>query len=402
MSLIDLFLVRRSRRSSTALSKCTPTYRPRLEVLEVRQCLSVAAPTGLHAVALSPTEVKLTWHDVVGEQGFRIFRRDGTQSILVSSVARGVTAFTVTKLQPNTTQIFSVEAHDLTTSASSAWVAIMTPADPITAPTHVHITAITETSMTLQWTNARGATGYRIYGWDGANAIQIGTTTPNVPAFTVNNLTPGVSYHFYVQAFNNTNSAISDWVSAATLSPGITAPAELKTQVISTGTIGLSWKNVANAAGYRVYLWNGNASSTPVVIANLAANKTGFQATGLLPGTTYWFYVQAFKATNFANTAWVTATTVAAIPLEPPTNLAVQINGPNSVVLSWVEPARAAGYRVFEWTGTSWSLVTTVPVGTHTLPINSLTAHSTHWFYVQAFTDNFAEVSYSSAVFANL
>jgi hypothetical protein len=71
-------------------------------------------------------------------------------------------------------------------------------------------------------------------------------------------------------------------------------------------------------------------------------------------------------------------------------------------VLSWAEPARAAGYRVFEWTGTSWRLVTTVPAGTHTLPINSLTAHTTHWFYVQAFTDNFAELSYSSAVFANL
>ena len=82
MSLIDLFLLRRSRRSSTALSKCAPTYRPRLEVLEERQCLSVAAPTGLHAVAISPTEVKLTWHDVVGEQGFRIFRQDGTQPIL--------------------------------------------------------------------------------------------------------------------------------------------------------------------------------------------------------------------------------------------------------------------------------------------------------------------------------
>jgi hypothetical protein len=388
MSLIEFALHYRQKSGSQ-------TCRPIVEVLEVRQCLSVAAPTGLHAVALSPTEVKLTWHDVVGEQGFRIFRLDGTQSMLVSSVARGVTAFTVTKLPPNTTQIFSVEAHDLTTLASSAWVAIMTPADPITAPTHVHITAITQTSMTLQWTNANGATGYRIYGWDGANAIQIGTTTPNVPAFTVNNLTPGISYHFYVQA-------ISDWVSAATLSPGITAPADLKTQVISTSTIGLSWKNVANAAGYRVYLWNGNASSTPVVIANLAANKTGFQATGLLPGTTYWFYVQAFKATNFANTAWVTATTVAAIPLEAPTRLTVEINGPTSIVLSWVEPARAAGYRVFEWTGTSWGLVTTVPKGTHTLPINSLTAHLTHWFFVQAFTDNFAEVSYSSAVFANL
>jgi hypothetical protein len=398
MSLIDLFFRRRFEKTT----KNALVFRPRLEVLEERQCLSVAAPTGLQAVALSPTEVKLTWHDVAGEQGFRIFRWDGTNSILLTSVAKGVTTFTVQNLLPNQTQFFSIEAHDLTTSARTTWVSVMTPADPIKAPTNVHITGITQTMMTLQWTNATGATGYRIYSWDGARAIQIGTATPDVPAFVVKDLSPGVFYYFYVQAFNNTNAANSDWASAATLSTGITAPTNLKTQVIGTSTIGLSWNNVANASGYRVYIWDGNSNTTPSVIANLAANTTGFQATGLLPGKTYWFYVQAFKAADFANTAWVTATTVAAIPLEPPTQLAVQISGPNSVLLSWVEPARAVGYRVFEWTGSSWQLVTTVPAGTHKLPINGLTAMQTHWFFVQAFTDNFAEVSYSSAVFANL
>ena len=158
MSLIDLFFRRRFEKTT----KNALVFRPRLEVLEERQCLSVAAPTGLQAVALSPTEVKLTWHDVAGEQGFRIFRWDGTNSILLTSVAKGVTTFTVQNLLPNQTQFFSIEAHDLTTSARTTWVSVMTPADPIKAPTNVHITGITQTMMTLQWTNATGATGYRI------------------------------------------------------------------------------------------------------------------------------------------------------------------------------------------------------------------------------------------------
>jgi hypothetical protein len=398
MSLIEIFLPRRPRSSSAA--HCAQTCQPCVEVLEERQCLSIAAPSGLHAVAISATQVKLTWNDVVGEQGFRIFRWDGTQSILV--VGKGVTAYTVKNLQANASYFFSVEAHDLSTSARSSWVSIATPADAITVPTHVHIGAITQTSLTVQWTNASGATGYNVYSWDGNRAFLIGSTTPSVPSLKINNLTSGVAYYFYVQATNATNSVNSDWVSATTLSTGIAAPSNVKAQGVGPSNIALSWNNVANASGYTIYIWNGNANSSPTVLATLAAHTTGYQAIGLLPGATYWFYVQATSGGNFANSPWVTATTVAALPLQPPTQLSVNITGPNSVTLSWVEPARAVGYRVFVWAGTYWSQVMTVPAGTHTVPINGLGENLTHWFFVQAFTDNFAEVSYSIAVFANL
>lgn len=395
MSLIDIVLQRRPK-------SIAHTWRPTVELLEERQCLSVAAPAGLQLTALSPTQVKLTWGNVAGEAGYRIFRWDGIKSILVTTLNKDITTVTVGQLLPNTTQWFSVEAFDLSTSARSAWASINTPANAITAPTNLRVVGVTQTQINLAWNNATGALGYRVFGWDGTRAFLLGTTGPTVPAFTVNNLTSGVTYYFYVEAFNSTNTATSDWVSGTTSSAGISAPTNVKTQVLGASTIALSWNDGANETGYRIFRWDGNSATTPVVIANLAMNTTGFQATGLLPGRTYSFYVQAFNATNYANSPWVSASTPVALPLQPPTQLMVEITGPNSINLSWVEPARAIGYRVALWTGTFWSLVATVPAGTHKIPINGLASNRTHWFMVQSFTANDAETAYSSAVFVNL
>jgi hypothetical protein len=393
MSLIDVVLQRRLQ---------SKTYRPNFEQLEERECLSVAAPAGLQLAAVSSTQVKVSWNDVAGENGYRVYRWDGAKAVLMTTVVANIKTFTVTNLQPNQVQWFQVEAFDASTTARSIWASVKTPADVIAAPTNVRITGTTLTQVNLAWNNATGATGYRIFMWDGVRSTQIGTATPATPAFSVNNLRPGTVYYFFIQAFNATNTANSDWVSATTVAQGLTAPTNLQTQIIGPNTLGLSWNDVAAETGYRVFRWDGNRLTNPVVIANLSANTTGFQVTGLLPGTTYWFYVQAFNATSFANTAWVSAATAAALPLQAPIQLSVTNNGPNSVTLSWTEPARAVGYGVYIWTAFGWSHLTNVPRGTHSLPINGLAANQTHWFMVSSYTDGFAEVAYSQAVFAVL
>jgi titin len=394
MSLIDIVLQRR--RAKTARE-----YRPTAEVLEERQCPAVAAPTGFHLTALSISQVKLTWNDVAGELGFNIYQWNGTKSVLVASPAKGVTSFTIGALQPNTTYYFSVAAFDRATIAATPWEAVTTPPNAITAPTNLHVGNVTSTSVSLAWNLVPSASSYSIYGWNGSHAFLIGSTPGNVPSFIVKNLTPGVTYYFYVQSVNPTNSANSSWVSATTTSPGITAP-PLTAQVLGPSTIALSWKDVNNETGFKIYEWNGNSALSPVLIATLPAQTTGYQVTGLLPGTTYWFYVQAFNATNFANSAWVSAATPAALPLQAPTQVLVTQTGPNSVNVKWNAVARAAGYRIGHWNGTSWDLVATVTAGTLTAPVTGLAAGQTHWFIVEAFTDNFGEVAYSNPVFINL
>jgi hypothetical protein len=403
MSLFDIRLKRSPRFFGTpTAARSAATAQPQVEVLEERQCPSVAAPTGLELTALSSTQVKLTWTNPAGALGSRIYTWNGTSSVFLAQVGKGIATYTASNLTPNATQWFAVEAYDSSTTAMGAWDAIMTPAEAITVPTNVHIGNTTQTSISLAWTNGAGATGYNVYQWNGTSAVLVGNTTPSVPAFTVNGLTSGVTYYFYVQAYNADNSVSTSWISASTTAESVAAVTNLKTSVLGPSTIALSWKNAVGTAGYKVYQWNGNSANAPILIATLPANTTGYQAVGLVPGQTYWFYVQAFSATAGVNSAWVSATTTAAAPLQPPTQLTVQPDGASSAILSWTDATRADGYRILVWTGAGWSPVAVVPAGTDRYVVTGLTAGQTNWLMIESFTTNYAETAFSSVVFVNL
>ena len=386
MSLIEVSLNRRPKSSSS--------YQPQFEVLEARECPAVASPGNLQLAALSPTQVKLTWNDVANETGYNIYRMNGSQQVLVAQVGRNVTSYTVGNLAANSTQSFQIEAFDLSTKARSVWASITTPREAIAAPASVKLTDITQTQMTVNWSLVNNATGYRIYGWDGTKEVLLGQVGKGVASFRVQNLAPGTNHYFYVEAFHATNSKSTDWVSGATLAAGLTAPTNVQAQVVNNTTIALSWKDVSGESGYRVYRYDGNQT---VLIGTLAANATGFQATGLAPGKKYSFYVQAFTPTATANSAWVEATT-SGTPLASITNLTAVATGPSTVRLNWTEPAGAAGYRIYVWSSAGWVPVMTVAKGTSQVTVGNLFSNRTQWFLVEAFNANFTEVSSSNRV----
>ena len=254
--------------------------------------------------------------------------------------------------------------------------------------------------MTLTWSPATNASGYRIFLWNGSASVQAGSVGASGNSFTVKNLTQGTTYYFSVKAFNATNTATTDWIAGATTASTLTAPGNLTTQVVGSNTIALSWNDAVGETGYRIYQWNSGAPA-PTVIATLAANTTSYQVANLQSGTTYWFYVQSVNATNAANTAWVSATTPIGQPLVAPTNFQVTAAGPTTALLTWTDSVGASGYRVYYWTGVSWAFVMNVPQGQQQVAISPLAALTTHWFLLQAYTQN-GQVANSNAMFVNL
>lgn len=402
MSFVEMNLIRQ-RRSNVASVLASHYHRPQIDVLEARECLAVAAPTGVQLAVLSMTQVKLTWNDVANESGYRIFRWTGTQSVLAGTVGADVKTFTANGLLPNQTQWFTVQAFDASSSATSAWASIKTPANAITVPTNVNVASATQTTLTLTWGDATGETGYRIFIWEGNKATQVGSVAANTTAFQVQNLTAGQSYYFYIQAFNANNIANTAWIGGSTLTMQFTGPTNVQAQTAGTDKINLSWNDGNGEAGYRVFRWNGSSSTSPELIATLGANITTYQATGLSAGQEYWFYVQGFNSANtVANSAWASATTTPFAPLQAPSQVRVNYAGRHSAIVSWTEPALAVGYRVYLWNGFSWLPVQIAARGTTAVRIDNLAAFRTHWFMVQSFTDNFAQVAYSNAVYVNL
>lgn len=65
---------------------------------------------------------------------------------------------------------------------------------PPTAPTNVHTTAVTGTSIGLAWTASTdnvSVTGYNVYDMSTNSRTKLGSVTGNTPSTTLNALAPG-------------------------------------------------------------------------------------------------------------------------------------------------------------------------------------------------------------------
>ncbi|MFD0587311.1 M4 family metallopeptidase [Paenibacillus sp. GCM10027627] len=160
------------------------------------------APTGLAASAVTNTSVALAWNaatDNVGVTGYEVYRG----SVLAASTTS--TSATISGLTAGTAYNFTVKAKDgagNVSPASSALAVTTTGSNPVdtvppSSPTGLATTAVTSTSVTLQWnasTDNVGVTGYNVY------RNNVLTTTVTGTSVTISGLTGGTTYSFTVAA----------------------------------------------------------------------------------------------------------------------------------------------------------------------------------------------------------
>ena len=144
------------------------------------------APTNLAASSITQSSLTLSWTastDNVGVTGYDVFR-NGTK---INTSLVTATTYNVTGLSASTAYQFYVQAKDAAgnTSPNSNTINVTTPdTQAPTAPTNLAASAITQTSLTLNWTASTdnvGVTGYDVYK-DGVkiNTSLLTATTYNV------------------------------------------------------------------------------------------------------------------------------------------------------------------------------------------------------------------------------
>ncbi len=182
-----------------------------------------SAPTNLTASNVTNNSVDLSWDastDNVGVTGYDIYK-NGSK---IGSVTG--TSTTVNGLNASTDYSFYVVAYDAAGNYSdeSNVVEITTNADPDTqapsAPASLAYSNVTQISVDLSWdasTDNVGVTKYRVYKDDALIATPTGTS------YTVNGLSAGTTYQFYVKAEDAAGniSDASNTVSVTTQSNGI-------------------------------------------------------------------------------------------------------------------------------------------------------------------------------------
>ena len=223
-------------------------------------------------------------------------------------------------------------------AAESAFtVNITTEEAPLTPPTEIFATEITETTVTLAWNAIAKAEKYNVYNGETLLASVAETT------YKVEGLTPYTEFSFVIKSLaGEEESFASEAVVVRTNDLVVGVPTNLTAQTTGSSTVVLTWTAAENALAYNIY---------EIVIGNAVkigtANTTTYTVTSLEPNTPYFFAVSAVRNEQESErTATASAITNDLVP-GAPSNLVATTMGLTSIGLTWEAGENATGYNVY-------------------------------------------------------
>jgi subtilisin family serine protease len=276
----------------------------------------LTAPT-LSYRDLTTSSVTLTWTDSNKEIGYHIYKNGK----ILKSVPRNSIQTTITGLTTNNTYTFHIMAYTYggAETNKSNTISVRTPGGGgggLTTPT-LSYRNLTNSSVTLTWTDSNKETGYRIY----KNGSLLKELPANSTSTAVAGLTSGTSYSFKVVAYTagNAETATSNTVSVRTPGGGggggggLTKPV-LSVVDVTSSSVTLTWPDSPGETSYFLYL--GTTTSNRLTARTLAANTTKAVFSGLSPNTQYRFLARALTLKpgggwDALNGDWITVTTPA-------------------------------------------------------------------------------------------
>jgi len=181
-------------------------------------------------------------------------------------------------------------------------------------------------------------------------------------------------------------------------------PTSIVATAQSSSSIIISWPMVSGALQYYVYK-SEIADGTYTQIGVTVPTDTGvcsFTATGLSPGTAYYFRVSSYNAGGESpQSQYVTATTNIAAP----TDVTATVVSSSSIKISWTAVSGATGYYVYrsESANGTYTKLTTSSISTEengrSYTVTGLSSATTYYFKVSAY-DSAGETSQSSYTYA--
>ncbi len=333
-----------------------------------------AAPTGVVASAISPTEIDLAWSPVSGATGYVVLRATSSGGPFITVGSPTSASFANTGLSPATTYYYVVQATNGSgNSASSSTVSATTQ---LGTPTGVVATAISTSEIDLTWSAVTGATGYVVERATTSGGPYTTVGSPTTASFANTGLSAATAYYFVVKATAGAvSSGLSGEVSALTLPA---TPSGLAANAVSPSEIDLSWTAASGATGYLVL--RATSSGGPYTAVG-SPTSASFASTGLSAATTYFFEVKAVDASgSSAASSPVSAST----PLAAPTGVVASTVSPTEIDLAWSPVSGATGY-VVQRSSTSGGPYTTVGSPASASFANTgLSAASTYYYVVKA------------------
>ena len=323
-------------------------------------------PVRLIATATSSSQINLTWADLSdNETGFEIERSTDSRNYgKIADVGAGTTTYSNTGLISNTQYCYRVRAKNgAGNSGYTDPACATTQAPPVTIPrppSNLTSAASSSSQINLVWTdNASDETGFEIErSNDGTNFAKIADVGANTTTYSNTGLTASTRYWYRLRAINSAGaSSYTNIADATTQVPPVTIPrppSNLTATASSSSQINLAWTdNASDETGFEIERSNDGINFAK--IADVVANTTSFQNTGLNSSTKYFYRVRSKNSAGnsvFSNTA--DATTLLAPP-NAPTNLNAEVVEFDQIRLTWDLPSNATSVVIEKSTSTNGS-----------------------------------------------
>ncbi len=176
---------------------------------------TIPSAAAVTAAGVSATQINLAWTNVAGETGYRVEQSaDGSSWTTIATRAVNVAALSVTGLSAGTLYYFRITPFNAAGNATGTTISKRTV---LSAPTGFAATALSMTSIRLNWTDAGGDTGYKIERFNGRTWDLIATTAADATTYTNTGLTANKAYTYRIKAMNAAgDSAVSANTTATT------------------------------------------------------------------------------------------------------------------------------------------------------------------------------------------
>ena len=314
---------------------------------------------------VTSTILNHSWGDVVGDNGYKLYWKPRTGADCTAGTwngpinqSAGATTYSQFDLSPGTYYCYYLVA----TGAPGPPITPDSPASDTkwqmtytTAPVQADISSISPTSLTVNWSDVTGESGYAIYRKTGVGGTyaQVGTVGPGVTSFINTGLSTGTTYYYMVyatSAVGNSSASNDKFATTTPATPVISATA------ISDDRVDVCWQVVYGATYYKVDRKIGSDGTYQQVANPSVAYSTSYcgessptigcptasavtychQDTGLTEGTSYYYHVHSGNGTDSVQSTERIATTLS---IASHNLTATALNGGLMIRLDWTPMA---------------------------------------------------------------
>ena len=266
-----------------------------------------AAPGGLTATPVSPTQINLGWtENASDETSVRVERSlDGMSWTEIASLAANTIAHGSTALTCNTLYHYRVRVHRSGDNQFSSYAGPQTATTqacpPPAAPSGLTANPVSPTQINLGWTeNASDETSIRVErSLNGTSWTEIASLAANTIAHGSVALTCNTLYHYRVRVHRSGDNQFSAYAGPQTAMthacPPPAAPSGLTATPVSATQINLAWTdNASDETSMRVERSLDGAGWTE--ITSLAASTIAHSSTPLTCNTLYHYRVRVHRS----------------------------------------------------------------------------------------------------------